>query len=109
MSRIIVRTVQPPCMTPLGTTGKLRYSLANEKDYVVLVTILTDGEENASHEFTGKAIHNLVQDLEKEGWVFTYIGTNPDVSKEAIKINIKNVLHFDNNQASMNMAMKKEK
>ena len=39
----------------------------------VLVTIITDGEENSSREYSGKAIAELIDELKQKGWLFTYI------------------------------------
>lgn len=58
----------------------------------VLVTIVTDGMENASHEYNGIAIKNLIDELKNKGWVFAYIGANHDVEKFAAHISITN--HF---------------
>ena len=61
----------------------------------VLVTIVTDGYENASKEYNGKAIKALVDELKREGWVFAYVGANQDVEAVAAKISITNVMNFD--------------
>ena len=61
----------------------------------VLVTIVTDGYENASREYNGKAIKALVDELKREGWVFAYVGANQDVEAVAAKISITNVMNFD--------------
>lgn len=90
---------QPASLTPLydamgeGLT-KLRAHLADQSDYNVLVTILTDGEENRSKEYDGKAIKALVDDLKGKGWTFTYIGANHDVDKFASTISINNTMSF---------------
>ena len=65
-----------------------------EKDDKVLVTVITDGEENSSREYDGKAISSLVDKLKGEGWVFTYIGANQDVEKVAASIHIHNSISF---------------
>lgn len=52
-------------------------------DDVVLVTIITDGYENASREYRGHDIKRLVAELKEKGWVFAYIGTNQDVDAVA--------------------------
>ena len=49
----------------------------------VLVTIITDGEENCSREFNGPQIKALIEAKRGQGWVFTYIGANQDVEKVA--------------------------
>jgi uncharacterized protein YegL len=64
-------------------------------DDQVLVTIVTDGYENASKEYNGKAIKALVDELKREGWVFAYVGANQDVEAVAAKISITNVMNFD--------------
>ena len=68
------------------------------KDDVVLVTVITDGYENASREYDGKAIKSLVEEMKKEGWVFTYIGANQDVEAVAASISIDNHLAFEANE-----------
>lgn len=65
------------------------------KEDVVLVTVITDGYENASREYNGKAIKALVESLKAEGWVFTYIGANQDVEAVAASMSIANHLAFD--------------
>lgn len=62
-----------------------------------MVTILTDGEENASKEYTGLAIKHLVDELKKQNWTFTYIGADHDVEKMAANMNIHNTMSFDKN------------
>lgn len=65
------------------------------KDDVVLVTIITDGLENASREYDGRAIKALVEEMREEGWVFTYIGANQDVDKVAESMSINNRMAFE--------------
>ena len=67
---------------------------SNKEDRVVLVTVITDGYENASREYTGPAIKALVEEMRKKGWVFTYIGANQDVEKVAESMSINNSLAF---------------
>ena len=70
----------------------LRKSVAN--DDAVLVTIITDGYENASSEYNGPAIKKLVETMKTKGWIFTYIGANQDVEAVASTISITNTLSF---------------
>ena len=104
---------RPDSMTPLfdaigHATGKLRYALEKESDYVVLVTILTDGAENNSKEFTATTIGNIIKELQNQNWVFTYMGTNQDVAKEAGRMNIVNHMRYENNDISLKESMMKE-
>jgi hypothetical protein len=93
---------RPDNMTPLYdaiglAVNRLKKSIQNQSNYSVLVTILTDGEENASTEYTHKAIAALISDLRNQGWVFTYIGANHNVEQTAFSLNINNHLHFNAN------------
>lgn len=93
---------KPDSMTPLydamgfGFT-KLRKKLKSQTNYNVLVTILTDGEENASKEYSGTVIKNMIEELSLQNWTFTYIGTDHDVEKMATNLSIKNSMVFEKN------------
>lgn len=87
----------PACCTPLyDAIGKsvteLKKSVAdNEK---VLVTIITDGYENASVEYDQTSIKALTEKMEKVGWTFTYIGANQDSMAVSSSLGIKNAMNF---------------
>lgn len=77
---------RPDACTPLldamgRSLNELKKHVGDED--VVLVTIITDGMENASREYSGSDIKRLVADLKERGWVFAYIGTNQDVDAVA--------------------------
>ena len=97
-------TYQPDCWTALYdamgiSLNALRPKVAeNDK---VLVTVVTDGEENASKEYSGKAIKALVDELKAKGWVFAYMGANQDVEAVAATISITNVMHFEASDCGM--------
>lgn len=108
------RKYQPAAMTPLYdamgfSIQKLKNQLTDAEDYHVLVTVLTDGEENSSKEFNGKAIKALVEDLMKHNWTFTYIGTEHDVNKSATTISIHNTIIFKKDKADMERMFTREK
>lgn len=63
-------------------------------DDVVLVTIITDGYENASREYSGHDIKRLVAELKEKGWVFAYIGTNQDVDAVADDMGIGSRMRY---------------
>lgn len=105
---------QPNSGTPLFdamgfSMTKLRAEVQKETNYNVLVTILTDGEENASKEYNGKSIKKLIDDLKLNNWTFTYIGANHDVEKFAQTISITNTMTFQANEADMRAMFDKEK
>ena len=74
----------------------------------VLVTIITDGYENASREYSGKAIVQLVEELKAKGWIFAYIGANQDVEKVAFSMGINNSMRFDANVLGSKAMFKEE-
>jgi hypothetical protein len=103
----------PDSMTPLFdamgfSISKLKQYLEGKVNYSVLVTILTDGEENASKEYTGLAIKNLVDELKQQNWTFTYIGSDHDVEKMAASMNIHNTMSFDKNDLGIKRMFSRE-
>lgn len=88
----------PDNCTPLfDAMGRSLNELKNHVDEedVVLVTIITDGYENASREYSGRHIKNLVADLKARGWVFAYIGTNQDVDAVADDMGIRSRMSYE--------------
>lgn len=90
---------QPCCCTPLYdamgiTLTAIRRHVKEKEDSVVVVTIITDGMENASHEYNGQTIKELVERLRGEGWTFTYMGANQDSVEVAMKLSIRNSRNF---------------
>lgn len=61
----------------------------------VLVTIITDGEENSSEEYSLEMIKTLINKLKKQNWTFTLIGTDDlDVEGMADSMGIDDNLQF---------------
>ena len=75
----------------------------------VLVTIITDGYENASRTWSGQQIKSLVEELRQMGWTFTYIGADQDVEKVAGRMGINNSLRFSANAQDTEIMFKKER
>ena len=66
----------------------------------VLVTVITDGEENSSEEWTLKMIRTMIEKLKKQNWTFTLIGTdNLDVETMAKSFAIDEHLEFQQDEA----------
>lgn len=96
---ITTANYQPCCSTPLlDAIGKgctrLKKHIGDTKDYAVSVTIITDGYENASTEWTYKSIKALIESLKAEGWLFAFIGANIDVEKISKEMAIDNAMAF---------------
>ena len=82
----------PNCSTALydamgmSLNALLPHVAPNDK---ILVTIVTDGEENASVEFTYKKIKKLIERQKERGWEFIFLGANIDAIGEASKLGIE--------------------
>lgn len=95
-------TYRPDCCTALYDAMGMSLNAIRPKvaeDDRVLVTVVTDGYENASREYNGKTIKSLVDELKEKGWVFAYIGANQDVGKVAATISITNTMTFQTTSA----------
>ena len=91
---------QPCCCTPLYdamgfTLTTMRKHVKDIDDAVVVVTIITDGMENDSKEYTGATVKQLVEQLKGEGWTFTYMGANQHSVEVAFNLSIRNSRDFD--------------
>lgn len=87
----------PDCCTALYDAMGLSLNVLRPKvteNDRILVTVVTDGYENASKEYDGKAIKALIDELKGKGWVFAYIGANQDVEQVAATISITNTMTF---------------
>ena len=68
----------PRGMTPLYDAVGECCRRVDAKGRAVITVIITDGEENASHEFTRESVKQLIAAKEKEGWGFVFLGANID-------------------------------
>ena len=82
-----------PLYDAMGKTLTEMERLVHKEDRV-LATIITDGYENASEEYSGKAVKKLVERLREKGWTFAYIGANQDAVEVAKDLDIPNALNF---------------
>lgn len=89
---------RPNACTPLyDAMGKALTELEPKvkENEAVIVTVITDGYENASCEYSLADIRALVERLDKEGWVFSYIGANQDSAKVGNEMGIMDTLDFN--------------
>ena len=106
---------QPCCCTPLYdamgiSINALYKAIKDKEDATAVVTVITDGLENASKEYTGQAIKALVERMkDEEGWNFAYIGTNQDVRATSASLSIDNHMEFRDDEAGMREAWEKER
>lgn len=50
---------------------------------LVIVNIITDGEENSSQEYTRARVAEMVKHAEKHGWLFLFLASNIDAKATA--------------------------
>ena len=82
-----------PLFDAMGISISSLRELVREGDHV-LVTVITDGLENASREYSAKAIKSIVSLLREKDWVFVYIGANQDAVEVAREMNINNAMEY---------------
>ncbi len=102
------RPLRPKDYNPCGATplydaigmGIAKVNALTTEEDSVLVTIITDGEENCSEEYDLHMVKNLIAKLKKQNWTFTFIGTDDlDVESIARDMGIDNHLHFSEDEA----------
>ena len=95
----------PNAYTPLydaiGYTVTQLSDLLDDTDAVGMVTIITDGHENASHRWDHLAVAELIERMKGKGWVFSFISSIEDVEETATKMGIDNFLKFEKTREGM--------
>ena len=89
-----------PLLDAVGSTiesVEMYLSRCELTDPQVMVTILTDGMENASRVFTRSEVSRLISEKESAGWSFTYLGAGPATWEQGRRMGIcrRNMSEFD--------------
>lgn len=72
------------------TGARLARMPESERPGLVVFVITTDGQENASREFTKPQIKQMIEhQQQKYGWQFTFLGANQDAFAEAHAMGIR--------------------
>lgn len=105
---------EPCCCTPLYDAmgfalTSLRAHVKDIDDVAVVVTIITDGLENASKEYNRNSIRALVDSLKNEGWSFTFMGANQNSSEVAESLAIRNSQDFDYSDEGIERAYRRDR
>lgn len=68
----------------------------DEQPKSIIFSIMTDGMENASKEYTYSQIKDLIETQKKQGWEFLFQAANIDVAKESNRLGIdpRNAMSF---------------
>lgn len=73
---------------------RLHDRIKDDKEATAVVTILTDGLENASREWNADKLRRLIEQLKSEGWSFAYMGSEHNVKEVTDLLSIENVVEF---------------
>lgn len=81
------------CTALLDAMGKIIYKMIvsqkkEERVNNVIAVIITDGLENASHEYTYDSVKKMVERQKSAGWEFLFLGANMDAVSEAANLGI---------------------
>ena len=103
----------PGASTPLydamgRTLTRLEKELKGDDRHSVVVTVITDGYENSSSEYSLSAVKALVEHLKDQGWSFAYMGTDHDVSSVSVSLSITNVVKFEKTEEETMKSFRKE-
>lgn len=94
-------------MTALYDAIGKGFQLVGKDKKDVFVTIITDGEENASIEFNGSAVKDLMDKHKKKGWALTFMGTTETSLRQATDWGIArgNTMAFADNSRGVGQTM----
>lgn len=88
---------QPVHLTPLyDAIGQSIRAIEGKKGNVLIV-IQTDGQENASKEFSREGIFGLIAEKKKKGWTFVFLGADQDawLAGQQLGLDKGNVMSYD--------------
>lgn len=102
--QITAADYQPCCMTPLYdaiglSVNRLMNTMEKDEGALAQVTIITDGYENDSKEYSQKAVKGLIERQRAKNWTFAFIGANQDVESVAFSLSINNHRSFEADDA----------
>lgn len=102
VSHLNAETYQPDNGTPLydaigKTLARTEAEYANGNRMKTLVTILTDGMENSSKEYTFAKIRDYIKELEAKDWTFVFLGANFDSYEvgTSISMDVSNIANYN--------------
>ena len=74
----------------IGETGsRLESATENDRAGKVVFVIITDGQENASHEYNQAKVFEMIgHQRDKYSWEFVFLGANQDAIKAASRVGI---------------------
>lgn len=104
---------RPNSLTPLydalgHTLTELRQTIES-KSSLAYVTIITDGYENASREYSLGSVRALIDEMKRKDTVFSFIGANIEVDDYAESLGIDNRMQFDEDEEGTQEMWRRER
>ncbi|MGN0228428.1 MAG: hypothetical protein ACI4BH_01320 [Muribaculaceae bacterium] len=97
VNEITLNDYNPEGMTALydaiGTSVTELKKVVHQGDKV-LVSIITDGYENSSREYSLQAVKSIIEETKAQGWTYTFMAANIDEHAVAADLSINNVDNF---------------
>lgn len=88
---------------------RLQRRIKDDKDAAAVVTIITDGLENASKHWTATSVSKLIEQLKEQGWSFSYMGSDHDVKKVKDMLSIDNAMEFSHDNLGAGNMWRRER
>ena len=110
---LTAQTYMPRASTPLyDAVGRgindLRAGLGGLPEALrpkkIVMVIVTDGQENASREFTGAQVRKMIADAKEAGWQFVFLSADESAISDSSSLNIdaSNAAFFRKNKMGSN-------
>jgi hypothetical protein len=90
-------TYVPRASTPLfdaigrginDLAARLEAMATDQRPQKIVFVIVTDGQENASREFTGEQIRRMIDERRKAGWNFVFLSADEQAIKDGVSVGI---------------------
>lgn len=88
---------------------RLHGLIKDDADATAVVTVLTDGLENASQEWNAAELRRLIEKLKSEGWSFAYMGSAHNVKEVTDLLAIENVVEFSHDDCGAGSTWERER
>ncbi len=113
-AHITIEDYIPNGLTPLYdavgvTLSDLFVTMKGEDFAIASVTIITDGMENSSKEYSHEMVSEMIKKCKEKGWNFNFIGANIDEKKVSYSLNIDNSMSFVQNDEGVKSMFVKDR
>jgi Mg-chelatase subunit ChlD len=104
IKKAIAENYRPGGMTALYDAIGEGFSLVKKDQDGVFVSILTDGHENDSKEYTQQAIKKMIADAKDKKWGVTFMGTTESAINNAVSLGFSksNTFQFADSKMGVN-------